>query len=713
MEYFFLDFETGSKKDLTKVGAVRYASDRSTYVQCMGFSIRGEFGLMTQQEIERRDKNLVSIASNPNVIFVAHNAFFDRMIWYHIMHKRLGYPDVPLERWRCTMAKAFSHGLPGNLKMAGRILMLENQKDLEGQASMLELCRPLKTKLYKCFVHGYFGGNKKPCECAIKVEFHDPHYPPHAAKFEKHYDYCIQDVRAMVELNSLLMDLAPSELELWFIDQRMNEEGVLVDMPSIIAAIDHVQAYKDELVGEYQQITGLTSKPAQRALLKKWLEDQDVDVKDTKKSTFLPMLAEGTLDKDVARVMEISLASNKSSLAKYIKMEQLANSFGIITELCQYHAAHTGRFGGRGFQPQNLPRPVVDPMVVLDALGLDYDSLKMIYPKVAEALSSALRSMMISRPGMKFIGGDFAQIESVVLAWLVGDQDKLDRFASDFAEKAAGLPASSDAYCRAATPIFGRPITPKEKNERQVGKCSELGLGFEGGIHAFDTTAKGYGIDLRLIATNMLKDATYQELDSAKYTYTKFYLPKHKDGLDEKTGMACDIIKQRWREANPKIVAFWREIEDAATEAVRIKKQVSCANGKLLWFMQGRFLVCRLPSGRRMRYPYPVLKEGRKGDQLTYKSNDYKIAGWKSTYGGSLTENIVQAIARDLMRDALIRLAHAGYTPRLTVHDEVLCEVRKDFGSLAEFRSIMLYCPKWAKGIPINVDCFEGDRYGK
>lgn len=714
MRKFYADFETASAIDLLKVGTVRYASHSSTFVQCLGFTMLGTDydeprmeGVFTQKEIESKTSKtrtfLTDIANDPDVVIVAHNAFFDRNIWHYVMHKKLGYPDIPIERWRCTMAKCYKYSLPGSLSKAALALELETQKDLVGQQSMLLLCRPHKTPTYSCDTH--LAPFSKPCcDNSYLVEFHTPaHFP---TLFEKHYKYCLDDVRAMVELDCKLPDLSFNQQKIWEMDQRLNQRGLLLDIPLVEKAIELVSAYKADLCGEYQDITSMNKKPTQRKDLKKWLEDQDVYVINTKKSTFKPMLATGRLMNNVQRVMEISLASNKSSLAKYLKMEQLASALHILTELIQYHAAHTGRWGGRGVQPQNLPRPSIKdiPMILWCIENCTYEGFKMMYgDKLAEALASALRAMIIARPGHVFNSGDYKQVEARIAAWLTNQEWKLDMYR-------AGI----DTYCKAAEPIVGYPVTPDMVDDRQVGKASELGLGFGGGINAFVNTAKIYGIDLRKIAKPILESATAKELDTAQYCYTFYQKTNDEECVDVSTGMACDVIKQRWRAANPEVTEYWEDLEAAACSAIETPGKRIRAK-RVVWYMNGPFLICQLPSKNFIAYFKPELHEDQKGNRyFSWEPNDPKIKR-KYSYGGFIFENVVQAVAYDVMSAALVRAEEYGFTPALTVHDEGVFEDWMHSLTLTSetLKEVLEEELPWYDGLPIEVDITRTVRYGK
>lgn len=337
---------------------------------------------------------------------------------------------------------------------------------------------------------------------------------------------------------------------------------------------------------------------------------------------------------------------------------------------------------------------------------MTYSTFKWVYPDPAEALVSAVRGMVIARPLHRFLVGDFSQIEALVLAWLAGQDNVLTL-------KRAG----GDLYCNAASTIYERTITKADKDERQVGKTSILALGYGGGIGSFAKMAESYGVSLKSLVDTIVNSASDEELYDAEKSY--FLYSKRTEAakrVSASEGFVADIIKQRWRSGNPKIVEFWSQCESAAIQAVATGLPVNA--GPVCYFVHGNFLHCRLPSGRTIAYPFPKLDYNQRGRAtLSYRSADPAKQGikrgWTDTYGGALVENIVQAVARDLMTDAIKRLWRAGYRVVLTIHDEIVCEVLRIFGSKEMFVELMSRLESWATGMVIEIDAWEGDRYDK
>lgn len=532
--------------------------------------------------------------------------------------------------------------------------------------------------------------------------------PENAPKeFATLYEYCIKDVEAERLLDKSLRDLSSEEQRIWEIDQRMNRTGIRIDEKSINNAIALGKEHLNLLKNEYQILTDMDSSPTQRKFLLEWIQKNDVDINDTQKATLRKLMASGKMNDNVLNVLDIVAESTKSSLAKLPKMLQLSKD-GIMREILAYHAAHTGRWGGRGAQIQNFPRPTIDINLCIEAINaLDYQAFSSLYPDVASALSSSLRGMIIPAPGCVFFVADFSQMEARVLAWLAGQQDVLDVFAS-----------GRDLYCTEASKIYGYEVDKKKhKDERQVGKVAVLALGYGGGIAAFANMSRGYGVSLLPVYESIWKSASQKEKDTAKFCYD-LYLKNQKsdDPVSEPEGLVADIIKQRWRAGNPRIVQYWSDLENSAIEAVRTRRPVKCggdpwAASTVTWFTYKEFLFCKLPSGRCMAYPYPKLvrEKGEEREKLAYYSGRY---GYENTYGGKLSENLTQAAQRDLLRDAIIRLEDK-YPVAFHVHDEVVSQVEIGFGDIREYEGIMREQPAWAKGLPIGVEGWAGPRYGK
>lgn len=706
-----LDFETLSAGNLKDCGSAIYAEHPTTDILCVGFKVFAINYCLKPHEIVAKQndaKTLYDLAADSNVIFIAHNAIFEQRIWTNIMVKKYGYPEIPLERWRCTMAKSYANGLPGSLKDVAKVLQLPVQKDLDGRDNMLSLSKPKASrkvslmnikKLAKQYQVDINGINKENWQEFAKredilamfnvVSFWTPEEKPE--KFEKLYEYNITDLDVCELIHKYLPNLDPVELKTWHYDQQMNKNGIHIDRPLVEKVVDLIDEHNSSMLLEWTELTGLNS-PRQRAKVKEWLSEQGIDVENTQKATMAALKIE---DPKISRAVEIAAELAKSSVAKYYTMLDMSLPTGLIREIDQYHAAHTGRYGGRGVQFQNLPARV-KPLIGLDEIrNGTYAELLEKYPDLMAALSSVLRLMVIPLIGNKLIIGDYSQMEHRVLAWLAGEQAVLDTYR-----------LGKDPYCIEATGIFGYAVEKSMKQERQVGKVAILAMQYAGGIGAFGNMAKQYDLDLHPVAKQIWDSATEEEQDKATDSYQN-YLAMAEEPIDEESGLTADIIKQRWRKNNPNIVRFWKDIERAAKAALK----PSAFGSK--WVLEGNFLICRLPSGRPMVYPYPQIEfDG----QLSYFSHTPKAkkTGYREyTHGGKLSENITQAVQRDLMRDALLDMEDEFKMALFHVHDEIVAESHQPEIDLEVFKEIMERVPIWASGLPIDVDAKIVDRYEK
>lgn len=684
-----LDFESRSKADIWSCGAYRYSQDPSTEVLCLAYCIGdGEVQIIprdffTGKVEDSRARELLAAAKDPMCTFVAHNAFFEQCIWKNILVPRYGFPEIPFHRWECTASKALAHGLPKALKDVAKVLNLAQLKDEEGKRIMLKMSKP-----------------RKP----TKNDPSEWHESPE--DFEVLCSYCKQDVEVERAVDKALPDLCQTEKKVWQLDQWMNMNGVRVDLDLVDKALGFATEYSEALNKRLHDLTdGDVEGCTKRLAMMKWLEKNGYPMKDLQAATVRSALANDTEMPDIVRkVLNIKIALGKSSVSKYAAFKESTCEDGRLRDILVYHSASTGRWGGKIVQLQNLPRGSVK---YTDAaancmLKLNLDNFKKLYPDVMGTLSSCIRSVLIPDEGKSLFVADYSSIEARVIAWLAGEKSTLEAF-----EKGECV------YCKEATSIFGRPITKKDKFERSIGKVAVLALGYQGGIGAFGQMAHAYEIDLDPVYDIMSSSFTQAELESAQYAY-EFYYAKVSEPLNPKGGIVADIIKQRWRRNNPKVVELWTKMENAAIEAVRTGKAV-WVDGKTMWFTSGQFLYCELPSHRRIAYHKPEIRIGNGKEQLTYMTllSQTKQYVRTAAYGGKLVENITQAVARDIMANALLNIKDKGiFTPHLTVHDEIITS-GPDNADVKELEKQMCTLPYWAAGLPITAEGWKGMRYKK
>ena len=681
-----IDFETKSKCDIKKAGGWRYSEDPSTDVLCLKFKLPDrEMGLWTPVFDSLEDDPMGPL--NPLFDWIkngglveAHNSGFEEAIWQNVMHKKYNAPLVRPSQWRCSASKASALALPRSLEEVGKALGLPIEKDMEGRRLMLKMSKPRKPL-------------KKEKEEILKnpdvslrddglTFYHDPsdhefnlwHESP--KDFIRLFDYCHRDVETEELASASMFDLSPDELKIWQLDQEINRRGIFCDAPLIKKSLEFIEIYSEVLTKELQEVTkGEIQTSGHLKKILTWLEDEGIFMDGLAKAKIEEALKWDFLSPEARRVLEIRQALALTSPKKLKAMLAMAGvDDSRIRGALLYHGASTGRWSGRGIQPQNLPRGTVKDVetCILDLEKMSYETFAEKYPDVLGAISSCIRGMLCAPKGKKLVCADFSSIESRALFWLAEDLDGLEIYNTH-----------GKVYEAMASEIYNIPMESVKKGsfERQLGKQAVLGCGYQMGWKTFITTCEGYGIEITAKQSKMAVDA-YRN---------KF-----------------------WR-----VKAFWYEAERCAIEAV-LKPGKVIQNGKVFWKKVGDFLFCKLPSGRKIAYKDPQIKRGETPwgepkDLLTFMGVDSKIRKWtrQKTYGGKLVENITQAVARDFMAEAMLRVEDAGYEIILTVHDELLAETDEGFGSLEEFETIMAQRPSWGLDCPIEVEGWEGKRFKK
>jgi len=720
-----LDFETRSALDLNKVGLMPYAQHDSTGV--WGFKYRIGDGPMMQWRPGYDDPQPILDHIAFGGTFIAHNASFERVMWNELLRKRRGYSHWPeLHAWQqtCTMARSLAMNLPGKLEDLGPALGLNQHKDLEGKKLMLKMCRPRGVDLE---------GNY--------VWWDEPD------KVERLIAYCEQDVETETAVDHKVPNLTQSEQSLWVFDQIINERGVRVDLKVAERAAKLVEYAKKQADARMRKITkGAVRKVTEVGKLAEWVNAQGVTCEAVNKGTIKELQVASSLMgyPDVAEALTLRSHASKTSTSKYKKMMQCAADGDVLYFMLAFHAASTGRWGGRGVQPQNLPRfdeeNITEAMAVgflVELLNDDtvdipdvYELVDAIYGSVLLWCSKALRSMFVAREGHEFCGGDFSNIEGRVNAWLAGEQWKLNAFeAYDAGE-------GPDLYKVSYSASFGCLVDAVTKSMRQIGKVQELASGYQGSIGAYLSMADNYGIDIHELAAAVHENADKEEFAAILETYPK---AKDKKGLTPFVWAALKLLVTRWRAAHPAIVQSWWNYQDAAIEAVMNPGTVVdvadmsdhgyMKQGMVRYLCDGNYLFCCLPNNRVLAYAQPTVHQTKvtrtRKDGTEYETTKRTVRYWGrdsdrggkwselSLYGGLQCENVVQAVARDLLAEAMFRVEDAGYKVILTVHDEILSEVPTGFGSVEEFVRFMEIKSQWADGLPVKVAAWKDTRYVK
>lgn len=676
-----IDFETrtAADVDLKKSGPWNYARHDTTEVLCLAYRLAGAARTQLWLPWWGPPTELFErIAKGENVN--AHNAFFEKCIWVWQMTRKFGWPDVPELQWRCSAARASVLTLPRALGNAAKVMGLPVQKDSDGHAVMMRMCKPRKisareSKAGEVVQINLKTGKYETVPLDGRAIYHDE-----VEDYRRLVNYCGLDVDTEFEMELRLPELNAREQVIWFLDQRINTRGIRVDRSTCEAAVRISDELNTRLNRQCNnQTNGLITTTRQLQALKNWVECRYPAVApltklDKEKIAWL--LCQPDCPPDVAAVLKIRQEQGKVSAAKYQALLNGADrDDDRIRDLLMYCGASTGRWASRRAQVHNLPRDGFDFDRIEDVIGAirsaDVDFLAKVAGKPMAALSFSLRNCLIAAPDHRLMIIDYAAVEARGLAWLAGDIRKMNAFR-----------AGNDMYVLAADDVrrLTGLNTGDAKEHRQLGKVCELALGYGGGVGAFQTMGSTYGV----------------------------YVP------DE----TADVIKKAWRDAHPEIVDLWHSLERAAINAVKHAGKAFNANMITYWYTKP-YLICRLPSGRRLYYVRPridmVEKFGSRKPTLTYEGVDaYTRQWWRhDTYGGKLAENVTQALCRDFLVEGMINLENAGYPVVLHVHDEAVVEVPNGFGSLAEAERLMVAMPAWADGCPLAVAGFESERYRK
>ena len=654
-----IDIETFSSVDI-KNGAYAYseAPDFEILLIAYKFSDEDKVKLidLTDDPEELENLRFWDALTDPEVVKTAYNANFERTCLARHTGKAM-----PPEQWRCTMVLAVQLGLPRSLAAVGPALGLteEEQKKKTGAALIQYFCKPCKP-------------TRTNGQRTKNTRLHAPE------KWELFKEYNIQDVVTEQIILKRLRDFRPdqSEQDLWTLDQEINDRGVLLDIPMAGSIVEFDTERSADLLAEAQQITGL-SNPNSLAQLKPWLADNGLATDTLRKDDVAAMLADPSLHANVRRVLEIRQTLSKTSVKKYQTMLDIAGEDDRARGIMQFYGGHTGRWAGRSLQPQNLARNTM-PDDELDVarefvkMG-DFESLEMIFGEPAPIFSQLVRTAFIPSPGNRFIVSDFSAIEARVIAWIAGEEWRLEVFRND-----------GDIYCERASHIYHVPVVKHGINGelRQRGKVAELALGYGGAVGAM------------------------KQMD------TSGSVPE-----DEMQG-----IVTQWRAESPKIVRMWRDCQDAAVSVIRgnqPKRVLRSLQGTEFYvkLVDGTpVLFIRLPSGRPIAYWDPKVMDTEMGPRITYMTQNQTTRKWErcETYGGKLTENIVQSVARDCLAEKMKLLESMGYPIVFHVHDEMILDVpREDKEAAALVDRIMGEPIDWAPGLPLKGGTYECDFYRK
>ena len=658
MHHLSIDLETRSGADISKTGSYRYLQDPDFKILLFGYRVDdGPVQVVDLEAGEEIPPRIVTALHNPQYIKHAYNAAFE---WYAL--NRAGY-KTPIEQWQCTMIWALYCGYAAGLANTGEAMCMaeDKKKSMTGKALIRYFCTPQKaTKTFK-------------------KKYHDPADDPD--KWELFKEYNRQDAVAESEILARLsrFPVPESEWGLWRDDIRMNAFGVRVDTQLIEGALSINDQSQKELTEEAARITKLAN-PNSTSQLLPWLADHGCPLDNLQKLTVEETLQRDDLDPDVRRVLELRQLLGKTSIKKYVAMETAMGEGERIRGISQFYGANrTGRYAGRLVQMQNLPRNYLSTLDSARNMvrASNYEGLRMIYGNVPDTLSQLIRTAFIPSEGRHFVVADFSAIEARMIAWLAGEQWVMDVFAND-----------QDIYCETASAMFGVPVEKHGVNSdlRQKGKIATLALGYQGSINA-------------MVAMGALRMG----------------IPE--DDLPD--------IVEKWRTSHPKTVGMWYQVEKAAVSCVRTGEPQSTSCGgpidQIIFRMENdlvygqMFMTIQLPTGRKLFYPKPFLKENKFGKEaIHYYGIDQTSGKWgeQSTYGGKLTENIVQAIARDCLCEVIKRIYAKGWDLVFHVHDEVIVDAPMDVHT-DDLCALMDAPISWAPGLLLKGAGFEASYYMK
>jgi DNA polymerase len=640
----FVDIETYSSVEIGSAGAFKYIESDDFEIILLAYAWNDDQVRVIDMTGPGRDIELQDVFSgllDPDTVKVAHNSAFERAA----LGKHLGL-YLPPEEWEDTMILAAYNGLPLSLDAAGAALRLQEQKIKEGTNLISYFCKPCKPTISN-------GGRTR-------------NLPHHAIdKWQRFTEYCRRDVEVAQALYYKLSSyhVTPFERKVWALDARINERGVQIDREMVESALAVDNAFRDEHLEEMKRLTGLEN-PNSVQQLKGWLETAGLTSEQLNKEAVKEMRKQAT-DSTTNRVLELRQLLSKTSTKKYEAMTNAACKDDRVRGLTQYYgAARTGRWAGRLIQLQNLPQNHLDHIEQVREIvkARDLEALELLFDSVPDTLSQLIRTALVAKPGHTFLVSDYAAIEARVIAYLAGEQWRMDVFA-----------AGGDIYCSSASQMFKVPVEKHGVNGhlRQKGKVAELACGYGGGVAAL----KAFGAD--------------------------------KMGLTEEE---MQNIVDQWRLASPTIPKLWRDAEKAARLALENPGKTYRIPCGVIYRRDTNALRCKLPSGRWLTYWEAQLT----GDGIRFMGQNQTTRKWEwtSTWGGKLTENIVQSVARDCLAVALVRLHEAGWDTVFHVHDEIIVEAPAG-SRWQDVAEIMGKPIDWAPGLLLRGDGYETKFYMK
>lgn len=647
MRTLAIDIETYSSENLADVGVYKYVDCQDFEILLFAYAFDDEDVKIVDLTCEQLPREVCDALFDSEILKTAYNANFERTcIQKHFNIK------LPYESWLCSMVWGMELGLPAVLDRVAKILDLDVQKDARGKNLIKYFscpCKPTKAN----------GGRTR------NLQQHG------IEKWGIYREYCIKDVEVERKLRNKLakLEMENSEKLLWLLDQKINDRGIKVDLKLIQKAIYLDNHFKEDCINKLKNITGLEN-PNSISQLKTWINSKlGYEVNSLDKGAVSELLST-VQDEEILNVLKLRVAIGKTSVTKYEAMQRSVCSDGRVRGVLQFYGAYrTGRWAGRIIQVQNLPQNHLEDINYTREFikNESYENIVAKYPNLPQVLSELIRTAIIPDEGNKFIVSDFSAIEARVVAYLAGENWRLEVFKTH-----------GKIYEASASKMFNIPIEKITKGSelRQKGKIAELALGYGGG--------KGALLSMGALKMGLSEDE----------------LP--------------DLVSA-WRNSNTAITRFWKEYEKAAIKAIELGEQ-TLVNGKILIGRSRKHLWVKLPYGRKIMYYLPQIAENQFGSKcIKYMHLNQTTKQWDrvETFGGKLVENIVQAFARDCLAYSLVKLEVLGFKTVFHVHDEAVIEVGKDEVFAEEIAAIMGQEIPWAKGLPLSADAYECDFYMK
>jgi DNA polymerase len=738
MSALFFDTETRSRTDI-RDGTDLYTRDAECLILTYAFET-GPAKIWEPWKDPICPQDLWDAFHDPTVRLVNHNSSFDRLI----VHRCLGI-EIPVERWECTMARANAHGFPGSLEMLGQVCGLpsDQQKLVEDGKLIDTFCVPQRAT----------------------DRFIEPEEMPN--EWARFCNYALRDTEALRAIYAALPahNYQGDNLQSWRLDQLVNERGFGFDRRLAEAAVSFLADAKtasDVVMSASSQ--GRVHAATQRNRLLSYLRDHcNIDIESLRASEVRDWLESDDLDPIARTLLEQRLEAGKSAASKFKRGLTLVGPQDRIRHSVRWSGAgRTGRHAHRGFQPGNMARPAlsvrrpvghehegqielapikaayIDDVVIPGIYSEQALNEPMIYGGPNEACALAVRHAIVAALGNEIMAGDFKNIESVITAWIAGETTQIDAFRESFESHGD---KAKDVYCILAGKILGKPPTQVTETERQMGKVMILAFGFGGGVSALVNMALAYQLDLSPLPGLIFPTATPEQMAKADKAWRRAFLTGEDFELERDVYMACDVLKQAYRTANSAIDQLRKDIDIATKNAVARPMGHVFTVGRCKIWCTGSFLIIELPSGRRLLYAAPQLRteevkdpEGGKpwtSSYITYATARGKSWHRERAWSGLFVENIVQAIANDVLRAAMLRVhrdslsvapvaaylatlpASARTAISLHVHDEICLDVPKGSYSKERFLEMLTRRESWMTGLPIAADIWINPRYGK